>query len=100
MTYVTFCHSSIDLSNITAAVYSTELCNRLRGFLSAWPPSGPLSYINELLVATVDFERSLESWNIRFVLVKGHFTAWEMTTVRNLIFFLTLGNPSVLYRVV
>ncbi|CAK9315428.1 unnamed protein product [Citrullus colocynthis] len=56
--------SSIDLSNITAAVYSTELCNRLRGFLSAWPPSGPLPYINELLVATVDFERSLESWNI------------------------------------
>ncbi|XP_022943284.1 uncharacterized protein LOC111448102 [Cucurbita moschata] len=56
--------SSIDLSNITAAVYSTELCNRLRGFLSAWPPSGPLPYINELLVATADFERSLESWNI------------------------------------
>lgn len=65
---LSFCHSSIDLSNITAAVYSTELCNRLRGFLSAWPPSGPLPYINELLVATVDFERSLESWNIRFVL--------------------------------
>jgi hypothetical protein len=33
--------SSIDLSNIAAAVYNTELWNRLRGFLSVWPPSSP-----------------------------------------------------------
>ncbi|XWS75937.1 hypothetical protein CRYUN_Cryun01aG0134500 [Craigia yunnanensis] len=56
--------SSIDLSNITAAVYSTELCNRLSGFLAAWPPSCPASYVNELLIAIADFERDLESWNI------------------------------------
>ncbi|XAR56351.1 hypothetical protein NMG60_11036803 [Bertholletia excelsa] len=56
--------SSIDLSNITAAVYSIELCKRLRGFLAAWPPSRPLSHVNELLIATADFERNLESWNI------------------------------------
>ncbi|RDX71907.1 hypothetical protein CR513_48678, partial [Mucuna pruriens] len=56
--------SSIDLTNITAAVYSTELCKRLRAFLSALPPSSPQAHVNELLVATADFERDLESWNI------------------------------------
>ncbi|XP_022758871.1 uncharacterized protein LOC111305517 [Durio zibethinus] len=56
--------SSIDLSNITAAVYSTELCNRLTGFLAAWPPSCPAPHVNELLIAIADFERDLESWNI------------------------------------
>ncbi|KAK7843693.1 hypothetical protein CFP56_012046 [Quercus suber] len=57
--------SSIDLSNIAAAVYSTELCNRLRGFLAAWPPASPQPHVNELLIATADFERDLELWNIR-----------------------------------
>ncbi|XWS47271.1 hypothetical protein CRYUN_Cryun14cG0138100 [Craigia yunnanensis] len=56
--------SSIDLSNITAAVYSTELCNRLTGFLAAWPPCCPASHVNELLIAIADFERDLQSWNI------------------------------------
>ncbi|XP_027940436.1 uncharacterized protein LOC114194437 isoform X1 [Vigna unguiculata] len=56
--------SSIDLTNITAAVYSTELCKRLRAFLSALPPSSPQAHVNELLVATADFERDFESWNI------------------------------------
>lgn len=65
--HTTFISSSIDLSNIAAAVYSTELCNRLRGFLAAWPPSSPQLHVNELLIATADFERNLESWNIRLV---------------------------------
>ncbi|GMI69179.1 RESPONSIVENESS TO ABA SALT AND DROUGHT 1 [Hibiscus trionum] len=56
--------SSIDLSNITAAVYSTELCKRLTGFLAASPPSCPAPHVNELLIAIADFERDLESWNI------------------------------------
>ncbi|XP_031492655.1 uncharacterized protein LOC116259141 [Nymphaea colorata] len=56
--------SSIDLPNIAAAVYSTELCNRLRGFLVACPPSGPSPHVTELLLATADFEGSLFSWNI------------------------------------
>ncbi|KAF4360031.1 uncharacterized protein LOC115699041 isoform X1 [Cannabis sativa] len=56
--------SSIDLTNITAAVYSTELSNRLRAFLASWPPSSPQPHVNELLVATADFERNLELWNI------------------------------------
>ncbi|KAI5339991.1 hypothetical protein L3X38_019265 [Prunus dulcis] len=56
--------SSIDLSNIAAAIYSTELCNRLRAFLAALPPSGPQPHVNELLIAIAEFERNLESWNI------------------------------------
>ncbi|KAB2610758.1 hypothetical protein D8674_018790 [Pyrus ussuriensis x Pyrus communis] len=56
--------SSIDLSNIAAAIYSTELCSRLRAFLAALPPSGPQPHVNELLIAVADFERNLESWNI------------------------------------
>ncbi|CAA7035193.1 unnamed protein product [Microthlaspi erraticum] len=56
--------SSIDLSNIAAAVYSTQLCTRLRFFLSAVPPSCPLPHVNELLIAVSDFERKLDSWGI------------------------------------
>ncbi|KAK9078138.1 hypothetical protein SSX86_002195 [Deinandra increscens subsp. villosa] len=56
--------SSIDLSSITASVYSSELCKRLKGFLAAWPPSSPQPHVNELLIAAADFERNLESWNI------------------------------------
>ncbi|XP_064998843.1 uncharacterized protein LOC103978189 isoform X10 [Musa acuminata AAA Group] len=57
--------SSIDLPNIAASLYSTELCERLRGFLAACPPSKPSQHVAELLIATADFERDLESWNIR-----------------------------------
>lgn len=58
-------HSSIDLASITGTVYSTELCKRLRAFLAAWPPSGPMPHVIELLIATADFERNLDSWSIR-----------------------------------
>lgn len=63
-----FNFSSIDLTNITASVYSTELCNRLRSFLSSCPPSSPQPHVNELLTATADFERDLDLWNIRYVI--------------------------------
>ncbi|CAN4104391.1 unnamed protein product [Withania somnifera] len=59
--------SSIDLSSITASVYSTELCKRLKNFLAAWPPSSPSPHVNELLIAAADFERNLDSWNISSV---------------------------------
>ncbi|XP_024318268.1 uncharacterized protein LOC100844890 isoform X2 [Brachypodium distachyon] len=57
--------SSIDLPNIAASLYSTELCKRLKGFLSASPPSRPLQHVAELLIATADFERDLDSWEVR-----------------------------------
>uniref|UniRef100_A0A803M875 Uncharacterized protein n=1 Tax=Chenopodium quinoa TaxID=63459 RepID=A0A803M875_CHEQI len=56
--------SSIDLSNITATVCSTELSKRLKGFLAACLPSGPLPHVNELLAAISDFERDLETWKV------------------------------------
>lgn len=60
--------SSIDLPNFAASVYSIELCNRLRGFLSSCPPSSPSPHVTELLIAAADFERDLQSWNIRCVI--------------------------------
>ncbi|KAG1326740.1 hypothetical protein COCNU_01G006740 [Cocos nucifera] len=57
--------SSIDLPNIAASLYSIELCKRLRGFLSACPPAKPSLHVTELLIAAADFERNLDSWNIR-----------------------------------
>ncbi|KAJ6835829.1 uncharacterized protein M6B38_329840 [Iris pallida] len=59
--------SSIDLPNIVASVYNPQLCNRLRGFLTACPPSKPSPHVAELLIATADFERNLQSWNISVV---------------------------------
>ncbi|KAL9251281.1 hypothetical protein AKJ16_DCAP03463 [Drosera capensis] len=56
--------SAIDLPKIASGVYSAELGRKLRRFLAACPPSSPLPHVNELLVATTDFERNLESWNI------------------------------------
>ncbi|CAO2037558.1 unnamed protein product [Urochloa humidicola] len=57
--------SSIDLTNIAASIYSTELCKRLKGFLSSSPPSRPLQHVAELIIATADFERDLDSWQVR-----------------------------------
>ena len=56
--------SSIDLPCIAASVYSSELCKRLRAFLSACPPLGPVSHVTDLLSASADFERDLHSWAI------------------------------------
>ncbi|KAG5053540.1 hypothetical protein JHK87_005738 [Glycine soja] len=60
-------HGQHIFPSLTESVYSTELGKRLRAFLSALPPSSPQAHVNELLVATADFERDLESWNISLV---------------------------------
>ncbi|XP_066318117.1 uncharacterized protein [Miscanthus floridulus] len=57
--------SSIDLPNIAASLYSTELCKRLKGFLSSSPPSRPVQHVAELIIATYELERDLESWQVR-----------------------------------
>ncbi|GKV09465.1 hypothetical protein SLEP1_g20962 [Rubroshorea leprosula] len=68
--------SFLDLPNLSASIYSTELCNRLRAFLLACPPSGPSRPVAELVVATADFQRDLANWNISPV--KGGVDAKEL----------------------
>lgn len=60
-----FFHSFIDLPNLSASIYSTELCTRLRAFLIACPPTGPSPPVAELVIATADFQRDLVNWNIK-----------------------------------
>lgn len=59
------CCSFIDLPNLSSSIYSSELCNRLRAFLTACPPPGPSPPVAELVIATSDFQRDLASWKIR-----------------------------------
>ncbi|XWS41643.1 hypothetical protein CRYUN_Cryun17cG0099800 [Craigia yunnanensis] len=56
--------SFIDLPNLSAPIYSVDLCSRLRAFLVASPPPGPSPPVIELVIATADFQRDLSSWNI------------------------------------
>ncbi|CDP11484.1 unnamed protein product [Coffea canephora] len=68
--------SFIDLPNLSSAIYSAELCSRLRAFLIACPPTGPSPPVTELVIATADFQRDLSSWNIKPV--KGGVDAKEL----------------------
>ncbi|XP_041021346.1 uncharacterized protein LOC121262803 isoform X2 [Juglans microcarpa x Juglans regia] len=68
--------SFIDLPNLSSSIYSTELCNRLRAFLIACPPTGPSPPVAELVIATADFQRDVASWNISPV--KGGVDAKEL----------------------
>ncbi|CAN0873389.1 hypothetical protein LINGRAHAP2_LOCUS10360 [Linum grandiflorum] len=68
--------SFIDLPNLSASIYSTELCSRLGAFLVSCPPSGPLPHVAELVIATSDFQREIASWSISPV--KGGVDAKEL----------------------
>ncbi|XAR48510.1 hypothetical protein NMG60_11031358 [Bertholletia excelsa] len=68
--------SFVDLPNLSSAIYSVELCNRLRAFLIACPPTGPSPPVADLVIATADFQRDLTSWNIKPV--KGGVDAKEL----------------------
>ncbi|KAI4388701.1 hypothetical protein MLD38_001006 [Melastoma candidum] len=68
--------SFVDLPNLSSAIYSTELCNRLRSFLIACPPSGPSTPVSDLVIAAADFQRDLNSWKINPV--KGGVDAKEL----------------------
>ncbi|KAG5060050.1 hypothetical protein JHK85_001105 [Glycine max] len=62
--------------NLSASIYSTELCNRLRAFLIYCPPMGPSSPVAELVIATSDFQRYLVRWGIGSI--KGGVDAKEL----------------------
>ncbi|KAK4801554.1 hypothetical protein SAY86_022041 [Trapa natans] len=68
--------SFVDLPNLSSSIYSTELCNRLRAFLAACPPTGPSIPVAELVIATADFQGDLTSWKI--CPVKGGVDAKEL----------------------
>ncbi|XVF17335.1 hypothetical protein REPUB_Repub10bG0111800 [Reevesia pubescens] len=68
--------SFIDLPNLSAPIYSVDLCSRLRAFLVACPPPGPSPPVVELVIATADFQRDLSSWNINPI--KGGVEAKEL----------------------
>ncbi|PKA49118.1 hypothetical protein AXF42_Ash010803 [Apostasia shenzhenica] len=68
--------SFVDLKNISASIYSVELCNRLREFLVACPPAGPSAHVADLVIATADFQKDLANWNI--CPVKGGVDAKEL----------------------
>ncbi|XP_024531111.1 uncharacterized protein LOC9632175 [Selaginella moellendorffii] len=68
--------SSIDLPNITASIYNVEVCNRLRAFLVACPPSSPSPPVADLLIATANFQRDLSSWGVKSV--KGGVDAKDL----------------------
>ncbi|KAK6154180.1 hypothetical protein DH2020_013819 [Rehmannia glutinosa] len=68
--------SFLDLPNLSASIYSTELFSRLRAFLVSCPPAGPTPPVVELVMATADFQRDLALWNISFI--KGGVDAKEL----------------------
>ncbi|XP_023639737.1 uncharacterized protein LOC17874910 isoform X2 [Capsella rubella] len=68
--------SFIDLPNHSAAIYSVDLCNRLREFLLVWPPPGPSPAVVDLVISTADFQRDISSWNINPI--KGGVNAKEL----------------------
>ncbi|KAK9166916.1 hypothetical protein Scep_002107 [Stephania cephalantha] len=68
--------SFIDLPNISSSIFNVDLCNRLRAFLVACPPSGPSPPVADLVIATSDFQRDLSNWNIKPV--KGGVDAKEL----------------------
>ncbi|XP_010519228.1 PREDICTED: uncharacterized protein LOC104798734 [Tarenaya hassleriana] len=68
--------SFIDLRNISAAIYSVDLCNRLQGFLLAWPPPGPSPPVVDLVITTADFQTDISCWKINPI--KGGVNAKEL----------------------
>lgn len=71
-----FLPSFLDLPNLTSSIYSAELSTKLRTFLKACPPAGPLPFVTDLVITVADFERDLALWNINSV--KGGVDAKEL----------------------
>nr|XP_043607972.1 uncharacterized protein LOC122579802 [Erigeron canadensis] len=56
--------SFLDLPNLSSALYSSELCNRIRAFLIVCPPISLSPPVTDLIITTCDFQKDLVCWNI------------------------------------
>ncbi|GJS28561.1 hypothetical protein Tco_0489181 [Tanacetum coccineum] len=54
----------VDLPNLSTALYSFELCNRMRAFLVACPPISLAPPVTDLIITTCDLQKDLAYWNI------------------------------------
>ncbi|KAI7732816.1 hypothetical protein M8C21_014062, partial [Ambrosia artemisiifolia] len=68
--------SFLDLPNLSSALYSFELCNRMRGFLTSCPPISLSPPVTDLIITTCEFQKDLTYWNISPV--KGGIDAKEL----------------------
>ncbi|KAK9064657.1 hypothetical protein SSX86_016039 [Deinandra increscens subsp. villosa] len=68
--------SFLELPNLSSCLYSSELCNRIRGFLISYPPISLSPPVTDLIITTCDFQKDLAYWNISPV--KGGVDAKEL----------------------
>ncbi|XP_009122050.1 uncharacterized protein LOC103846803 isoform X1 [Brassica rapa] len=66
----------IDLPDLSAAIYRTDLLKILIEYLITWPPPSPSPQVVDLVITTADFEADLTRWKLNPI--KGGFNAREL----------------------
>nr|VDD34137.1 unnamed protein product [Brassica oleracea] len=66
----------IDLPDLSAAIYRTDLLKILIEYLISWPPPSPSPQVVDLVITTADFEADLTRWKLNPI--KGGFNAREL----------------------
>ncbi|XP_056846428.1 uncharacterized protein LOC108835716 isoform X2 [Raphanus sativus] len=66
----------IDLPDLSAAIYRTDLLKILMEYLTSWPPPSPSPQVVDLVITTADFEADLTRWKLNPI--KGGFNAREI----------------------
>nr|GFA58668.1 mammalian uncoordinated homology 13, domain 2 [Tanacetum cinerariifolium] len=57
-------HTFVDLPCLSTCLYSSQLSNRMRAFLTACPPASLSPPVTDLIITTCDFQKDLLDWNI------------------------------------
>lgn len=55
----------IDLPDLSAAIYRTDLLKILMEYLTSWPPPSPSPQVVDLVITTADFEADLTRWKLK-----------------------------------
>ncbi|KAG5377066.1 hypothetical protein IGI04_041662 [Brassica rapa subsp. trilocularis] len=66
----------INLPDLSAAIYRTDLLKILIEYLITWPPPSPSPQVVDLVITTADFEADLTRWKLNPI--KGGFNAREL----------------------